>query len=564
MTKASSSVRKVIKKTGKQKKQTAAKQSEPSRPVKQAPTRADIKSQLKIQKALYEIADAASAVKDLQAFYKKLHKILGKLMYAENFFIASYDEHARMINWEYVIDEKDQGKAIWEPTSLNDQNKTGTAYVIRTGKMIRARDFDALIAAGEFEVSGTRPNDAIGLPLKSGRKVLGALALQSYQKDITYSDQDAKVLQFVAQHIATVLTRVRALEAERQRTAELAIINSVQSGLAAQLDIQAIFDLVGNKIRDTFDAQTVVIGTHDRQTNLFHLPYIIEKGVRQHEDPFLLGDKGFTPLVMSSRQPLMINEDFEKRSAEVGSYIVGGGESSKSAIYVPLVIGDEARGVISIQNVDREHAFDESDFRLLTTLASSLSVAFENARLFDETQRLLKITEDRAAELAIINSVSEGLVRELGFQAIIELVGEKIRQDFKVEDMYIAMYDEASNIMSTPYFIEHGDRFPIEPVVLRPGYAGWTITNRTTLVINENIVQRKLEMGMDGGVLIGDEDEEDLTQSVVCAPIWSTGRVIGVITLYSNEPNAFPESSVSLLTTLSANLGVALAKCPSL
>ena len=47
--------------------------------------------------------------------------------------------------------------------------------------------------------------------------------------------------------------------------------------------------------------------------------------------------------------------------------------------------------------------------QLLTTLASSLSVALENARLFDETQRLLTETNERAAELAIINSVQQGL-----------------------------------------------------------------------------------------------------------------------------------------------------------
>src|ERR1700752_2035596 len=52
---------------------------------------ANLKRQLKIQKALYEIADAASAARDMQSFYKKLHKILGKLMYAENFFIALYN-----------------------------------------------------------------------------------------------------------------------------------------------------------------------------------------------------------------------------------------------------------------------------------------------------------------------------------------------------------------------------------------------------------------------------------------------------------------------------------------
>ena len=57
-------------------------------------------------------------------------------------------------------------------------------------------------------------------------------------------------------------------------------------------------------------------------------------------------------------------------------------------------------GAISLQYLDRENAFGDSDVRLLSTLASSMSVSLENARLFDETQRLLKETEQRAAELA--------------------------------------------------------------------------------------------------------------------------------------------------------------------
>ena len=46
-----------------------------------------------------------------------------------------------------------------------------------------------------------------------------------------------------------------------------------------------------------------------------------------------------------------------------------------------------------------------------------MSVALENARLFDETNRLLKETEQRTAELAVINSVQEGLAKELDMQA---------------------------------------------------------------------------------------------------------------------------------------------------
>ena len=60
-------------------------------------TQVDLERQLKIQKVLYEIADAASAVRDMYSFYKKLHKIVGKLMYAENFFIALYDAQSDLI-----------------------------------------------------------------------------------------------------------------------------------------------------------------------------------------------------------------------------------------------------------------------------------------------------------------------------------------------------------------------------------------------------------------------------------------------------------------------------------
>ena len=79
--------------------------------------------------------------------------------------------------------------------------------------------------------------------------------------------------------------------------------------------------------------------------------------------------------------------------------------------------------------------------RLLTTLASSLSVALENARLFDETQRLLTETNERAAELAIINSVQEGLAAKLDMQSMYELVGDKIQEIFDAQVVDIAIYD---------------------------------------------------------------------------------------------------------------------------
>src|SRR5207245_7038623 len=130
--------------------------------------------------------------------------------------------------------------------------------------------------------------------------------------------------------------------------------------------------------------------------------------------------------------------------------------AAKSAPGAPLAVGEQARGVISLQNLDREYAFSDADVRLLMTLASSLSVALENARLFDETKRLLSEADERAAELAIINSVQEGLVENLDMQAMYDLVGDKIQEIFDAQVVDIAVVDpEAAQIQFT-YTIARG------------------------------------------------------------------------------------------------------------
>ena len=87
--------------------------------------------------------------------------------------------------------------------------------------------------------------------------------------------------------------------------------------------------------------------------------------------------------------------------------------------------------MISLQNLDRTHAFSEADQRLLTTLAGSLSVALENARLVHETRQ-------RNAELALINSVQAAVAAELDQQAIYDVVGDKIQEVFDAQAVDIS------------------------------------------------------------------------------------------------------------------------------
>ncbi len=84
-----------------------------------------------------------------------------------------------------------------------------TGYVIRTGNSIKHGwdQFNELVANQEVELAGSYNEDGIGAPLKADGKILGAIFVQSYTKGIHYTDQDDEVLAFVAQHIATALTR---------------------------------------------------------------------------------------------------------------------------------------------------------------------------------------------------------------------------------------------------------------------------------------------------------------------------------------------------------------------
>ena len=134
------------------------------------------------------------------------------------------------------------------------------------------------------------------------------------------------------------------------------------------------------------------------------------------------------------------------------------GEIPKSQVFVPMIAAGKVKGIISLQNLDHEQAFSNSDISLLTTLANSMSVALESARLFDETTRLLKETEQRTAELSVINSVQDGLAKELDIQGIYNLVGEKIREIFSAQVIDIVTYDPKLNLIEDRYSFEKGDR----------------------------------------------------------------------------------------------------------
>ena len=282
----------------------------------------------------------------------------------------------------------------------------------------------------------------------------------------------------------------RLLKETEQRNAELAIINSIQQGLAAELDFQAIVDLVGDKLREVFATPDLGINWYDEKANLLHYLYAYEHGKRLSIAPRPPAPGGLFETMARTRQPQVLNTaDMQGVSA------IPGTDQSKSMIAVPIISSDRVLGMIGIENYERENAYGDSELRLLGTIAASLGTALQNARLFDETQRLFKAEQQRAAELAVINSIQQGMAEKLDFQAIIDLVGDKLREVFDTGDIGIRWYDPATNFAHYLYQYEHGVRqLDLPPTAFRPGGV-----RARMMATRQPVVITKSERGLSAG-----------------------------------------------------------------
>jgi signal transduction histidine kinase/DNA-binding NarL/FixJ family response regulator len=206
-----------------------------------------------------------------------------------------------------------------------------------------------------------------------------------------------------AAQAGVALGRARSLQETHQRVSELATVNSISQALGTELDLDALIELVGEQMRRTFKADIVYVALHDRRSNLIHFPY--EYGEKLETIRF---GEGLTSRILESGQPLLINEDIEGRHTALQTQQIG--VQAKSYLGVPIVVGNEAIGVISVQSTTVEGRFDEADVRLLSTIAANVGIAIENARLYTAAQEAKAAAEAaNQAKSAFLSTVSHEL-----------------------------------------------------------------------------------------------------------------------------------------------------------
>jgi signal transduction histidine kinase len=128
----------------------------------------------------------------------------------------------------------------------------------------------------------------------------------------------------------------------------------------------------------------------------------------------------------------------DRQVLEIGATVVG--KQSQSFLGVPIMLGGNAVGVLSVQSCTQEGIFDQDDVHLLSTIAANVGTAINNARLYQEAQKSRADAEQaNNAKSAFLANMSHELRTPLnaiiGFTRIVKRKGEEVLPEKQIENL---------------------------------------------------------------------------------------------------------------------------------
>ena len=407
---------------------------------------------------------------------------------------------------------------------------------------------------GPEGVEPIEQRSCIVAPLVAGNQVIGFLYADLEGAFGRFHGNDRDLLGLLAAQAAVALSNARwaeSLEAQvaartaearaaqaaaEQRAAELTIVNSIQQGLAAELDFQAIVELVGTKLCEVLKTQDIGIRWFDREQRAMHLLFELEHG-RRLEVPPQRFKRSLPEIDAHYRDPQLYNT-----VADMADDHLPGTDMALSAVTVPIRSGDRFVGQIHVESFEREHAFGEAEVRLLQTVAGTMGAALESARLFADNQR-------RMRESAALAEVGREISSTLDIEQVMQRIAHHARELLHADNSAIFVpADDAYRVIVASGPIER----QLRDTVVRAGVGiiGGIIESGTAEFVNDaNHDPRAVHI--EG---TADEAEERL----MVAPLRAADQPLGAIALWRTGGAPFRGHELEFLVGLSLAASVAM------
>ncbi|HLX90456.1 MAG TPA: response regulator [Puia sp.] len=220
------------------------------------------------------------------------------------------------------------------------------------------------------------------------------------------------------------------------------------------------------------------------------------------------------------------------------------------------VVGDEAIYAFTVDPPWSRTWWAYALYILVVLAILYFIIRYRTGKLHEQRLELEKKVQERthevqvqAEELTTVNQISQALASQLNLDDLIKLVGDEMRRVFKANIVYLAMWDKKTNMINFPY--QYGEKLP--PMKFGEGIASKIINTGKPLLLNKNLNQRISELGIQRLGMPA--------ASYLGVPIPIDNEVTGVLSVQSTtKENYFDEKDLRLLSTIAANVGVALKK----
>lgn len=380
---------------------------------------------------------------------------------------------------------------------------------------------------------GTRSELAVLMLV--GNELRGVLNVESFSSN-NYSERDEDLLQGLADLAVIALQNAEAFEREKDLVKEGQVLNEISREIISQLDPEHVFDLILVKALELTNSTLGSLHVYHPDTQELHM--VADRGVaREKKNTRQQLGTGIVGYAAARRQLLNIGDVTQPPWYDLYIKFVQG---TRSELAVPMLVGDELRGVLNVESLTPNH-FNDRDERVLSELADLAVIALQNAQTFEREKRLVE-------EGQVLNEISKEITSQLDHIRVFDLILEKALQLTRSSLGTLWLYDRDQHILWMAAEKGVVDDRKGKRISLEQDIVGYVARHKQLLMIDPTEAPwNELYLAFVRG-----------TRSELTVPMLEGDELRGVLNIESSVPNNFDESDKRLMQGLAGLAVVAL------
>ncbi|HXM17698.1 MAG TPA: diguanylate cyclase [Candidatus Tumulicola sp.] len=470
--------------------------------------------------------------------------------YAELLSLARFGAREFFERLHSALDHKlDVGFFIavtWVRTDLSrfqEWYRAGTAEAHELSELDRAaREAAPFAATLVHDTTGRAFMSAIVAPLRPHGQRAGYIAVATRAPD-AYRSEDVEVLAAAAEVAGLRIDAADAFEEARARGVETRMLLETARALSSERDLQRLFQRFHQLVATVMEAHTFFIALGERESDRIEYQYAVDADRPVHLSEGTLSNT-VAGRVFRDGAPLLMRTVADW--AEFPDTLVGGDDHEldpRSAIYVPMRVGDRTVGVISAQSA-RPRAYTERDRDLLMAIAEQATIAVENS------QSILR-AEQQAKELQMLAEVSRALSAQLSVKALCQTVCTEVRRVMDAPVFIVALRDGSADELRVEYASEDDAEKENVNYPLRNSLAEQVIATVQPVMLDTHAALQQAPHRLLAG-------SGPVPGSLIMAPLRLGDQCIGILSAQSYKERAYDHTSVRLLTAIGEQMALAV------